>query len=466
MRPLFVLLLALAASPVLAEEADLPKDVAARHSKGAWRIRMADLHRYLVRYYAAQPTAVGVLPEYLKLRLVEDEARKRKVTVSDGEVEKWLETLDANLRGQIKEMRKHYGMQLRELSRRGRQWLLQKKVAREIINEKDTTRKKDAPISDDTIILVIDELYRNAEKKNEGLPKGVVARIRDIDVTDYEYGRALRFSLAKTEVLRALRGLILVEEVALVVGDRDPPSKEEMAAQEKWYLTYEKNRIRRMPDAPKTITTDMIKQVLKQRGLSLEMVSGNPSFQAQARAIGHFRATMTDAALEEYFEQNRAHYGTELQVARILVGARAQNVPGVGRKIRTLHQGKAAAGELWHRLKSGQRFAEIARNHSEDADAIRLNGGTVPFWITADRPDYAETFREAAKLEPGEFSKPFFSQGRGYVIVKLLGRKKAKGFKTQKSRIRRDAGERAYHIWRNRVTRAALVNRRLTEQEG
>ena len=85
---------------------------------------------------------------------------------------------------------------------------------------------------------------------------------------------------------------------------------------------------------------------------------------------------------------------------------------------------------------------------------------------TADAAASEALAREhASKLKTGEFSKPFFSASRGFVIVKLLGRKEARGYEAQAKRIREDAGARAYHIWRNSVSRAASVNRALLDKK-
>jgi hypothetical protein len=463
-----VLLLLLALAPVTAAQDRVPSDVAAMHPEGKWKVRMADLYRYLVRYYRGQPTARMVLPEYMKRRLVEERARQGRLGVTEAEVDAWLADLDAQVKRQtgkgLKDMSGQVGMKPAELKRRGRLWLLQEKVARAEILAKDPSRPKSQRLSEDTVILVIDTLYKDAPKAYEKLPKGVVARIGKIDITAYEYGRALVYELPTTEVLRALSDLVLFEEVALLVGDRNPPSKEDLEVQKQWYLTAEKNRIRRMPRAPTRITDDIVKQVLEQRGLTLEDVYAGPGFSAQARAVGHFRRQQTDETLAKFYEANRGRYGDQIQIARILVGARAQNIPGVGRKIRNLNQGKAIAEQIWARLQGGEDFADLARKHSEDSDVIRKRGGFVPIWLTGQTHGYQDSFVQARQLEKGGITKPFFSAGRGYVIVKLLARRKALDYELLKDDIRADAATQDYGLWRHTVGRAALKNPNLLEK--
>ncbi|MFI5401898.1 MAG: peptidylprolyl isomerase [Planctomycetota bacterium] len=466
-RPLAILLL-LVALPAAAQD-PLPADVAAMHPEGKWKVRKADLYRYLAKYESGQSNALAVLPEYMKLRLVEDEARRRKISVSEEDVDRKLEQIDAAARaaGQpgLKELTEHYEMRDKELRRKARQWVLQERVARAILKEKDPARK-DEPLSDDSVIFVIDTLYKDAKKETEGLPDGIVARIRGIDITEYEYGRALSIELPSTEVLRALRGLILAEEVVLLLGDRNPPAPEEIAEQRRWFLEMEKSRIRRsIQNAPEDITDETVEQVLKQRGLSLELVLGNPAFLAQARAVGHFQKALTEEDLLRYYEEHKGQYGDKLRVARILVGARGQKIPGVGAPIRTLAKGKEDSDALYEQLKAGQDFFKLAREKSEDPDVLRKGGGIVPFWITSDMPGYRDTFEQAAKLKEDAISQPFYSEGRGYVIVKLLGREPAPEYARLKDAVRSDAARYRYELWRNERTTKARVNTALFDDK-
>jgi hypothetical protein len=464
----WILVLALVA-PLAAQEEPLPKDIAAAHPEGQWKIRKADLYRYLARFESGRPAALAVLPEYMKLRLVEDEARRRKISVAEAEVDGWLKQLDARVKsegqeGGLEAMRREHNMREEELRRKGRQWVLQEKVARAVLKEKDPTRA-DGPVADDSVIFVIDTLFKDAPKETEKLPEGIVARVREVDITEYEYGRALSIELPANEVLHALRGLILVEEVALLVGDRNPPSPEELAERRAWYLDVERTRIRQgLEDAPEKITDEMVEEVLKRRGHPMDLVLKNPVFLADARAIGHFRGVLTDDDLRKYYEEHQGQYGEQLKVARILVGARAQQVPGVARPLRTMKQGEKEASDLYERLRAGQDFHELARQKSEDPDALRDAGGVIPFWIHADSAGYQDTFKQAATLSPDGFSKPFFSQGRGFVIVKLLDRRPAREYGELKEAIRIAAARDRYGLWRTERTRAARINAQLMEE--
>jgi hypothetical protein len=235
------------------------------------------------------------------------------------------------------------------LERRAKVAILRERVARKIMLMRDKTRDPDQELQEGTVTLVVDELYKVAPKQldRSKLPKNVVARIGGVEVTSYEYGRELTFTLPATEVARALNALILVREVDLLVGNEDPPTPEELEGQKAWFMTVEKNRLARLSGGRQTITDDMVKQVLARRGLTFEKAFANPAFLAEARARGYFTSEMGDSELRAYYETNKLRYSDELKVARIFVVARAQRVKLAGKKVRSLEQGKALADALW-----------------------------------------------------------------------------------------------------------------------
>lgn len=460
----FLLPVLLLCLPVRAEEAELPANVAAAHPEGKWEVRTGDLYRYLARYNSGQPAARAGLIDYVKSRLVEDEARRRKIGVSDAEIDAWLKKVDKLAKTKegrgLGDISREYEMKPRELRRRARLWILQEKVARAIYCEKDPTRSKDDPVGQDAVMAAIDEIFAQAEKVTDPrkLPKGVVVRIRGIDIKEYEFGRVLAIVLPFNEVARALGDLILTREVVQLTGSDEPPTKEELENQKRWYLEFEKNKWKRQVRDPELVTDKVVLQKLAQRGLTMELLMKNPAFRAIARARSYFRKQQTEETLRAYFKKHKDRYGDRLRVARILVAARAQPVVGVGQKIRTLQQGKALAERLWGKAMSGDDFARLVRQNSDDPDVIKENGGVVPLLITAATPGYKDTYHHANSLKPNGIARPFFSAGRGYVIVKLLERKPGFDWETDRDKIREDAANEAYRLWQIAVTRAAKKN--------
>jgi len=466
----FLLVLALASPrPSLAEEQPLPADVAAAHAEGKWTIRLRDLYAYLVQFYGQTPTAKPILPDLIQRAFVQDEARRLGVLVTEKDVTDWLDVLDREMREKtggatdLQAYMKEQGMAMPELRRRARIAMLRERVARAHIAQKDPTRPKDKKLAEDSVTLVIDDLLAKARAETDRtkLPEGVVARIGSVDIAEYDYGRELSFALPATELARALNDLILVEETRLLIGNDDPPSDLELAIQKSWFVEYERNRLAREIQGKHRITDEMIAQSLQARGLTLDLCFSNPSFRAQARAKGYFRRSIDQETLRKYYEDHKDRYGDELKVARILVAARAQQVAIAGKKMRTLDQGKALADALWLRATQGADFAQLAAENSDDPDVIRKNGGVVPYLISAASPGYEDTYVQANTLAIDGIGKPWFSQGRGYVIVKLLERKAALGFDAMAHDIQRDAAEERYRTWKVQVIRAARRSEKL-----
>ena len=101
---------------------------------------------------------------------------------------------------------------------------------------------------------------------------------------------------------------------------------------------------------------------------------------------------------------------TQMHVRHILVEPSA---------IRTPEQTRELAQSLLNRIVAGDDFAELAREHSEDAGSA-MAGGDLGW---TDGSEFVPEFREAiAGLDAGELSKPFQSQF-GWHIAQVLDRR-------------------------------------------
>jgi parvulin-like peptidyl-prolyl isomerase len=445
-----------------AAQGEIAADLVAEHPDGKWKIRKREFYIHLARYNSAHPNARIALEDYLKERIVLREAGQRNISVTNQEIQAFLDKLDRQVRERSKgtmtleDLMKSKEMTLDEFRRRARVSRLRERVARSIIRERDKTWPPNKEASEDLVTVTIDELWQKEPKEFDlaKLDKGLLAKVGDIEINEYDYGRQLVRVLPITELSRALQDLVLAEQVVLLIGNRAEPTMEEMESERRAFLIREANRIARLSGKDvKEVTEAMIDEVLRQRGLSIAKVLENPGFKAQARARGYFRGKLSDEDMTKFYEENSAKYGDRLRVRRILIIARAQRVMIAGKKVRTLDQGRAAAEAIYLRLKGGEDFGKIAMQGSDDPDVIRKNGGFVPLWLTADAPSYEDTWAQANRLKVGEISAPFFSAGRGFVIVKLINRRRALGFSAQKALIRRDAAEYDYRVWQGKAMR-------------
>jgi hypothetical protein len=466
------LVLPLLALLTLAEE-PLPADVAAAHPEGKWQVRFADLYTYVVKYWGGTSDAKPVLPDYMKQRLVQAEARARGIVVTDAELDKWLEALDQRIRREsggtltLEDYRKEEETSAEALRRRAMTAVLRERLARAIYLEKDPGRRKDEEVPEDSVDVVIDELYRKTAKETDRskLPAGVVARVGATDVTEYEYGRELVHMLPPRAVVDALNQRILVEEARLLPGGDQPPSPQEWEEQKRRFMAYQRNLLSAKVKDASILDDQTIAQVVEQqRGLTLDEVFKNPAFLAETKARGHFRGLITDADIDKFHAENRNRYSDRLRVARIFIEARAQRqVQGAGKPIRTLDQGKALAEALWVRATQGVDFGKLAKENSDDATVVRERGGEIPALLVAGSPNYEDTWAQANELQVGEISKPFYSRFGGYVIVKLLERQSAAALAETRDRCRDDIAHQRYILWRDLAMKNARRSKRITE---
>lgn len=115
-------------------------------------------------------------------------------------------------------------------------------------------------------------------------------------------------------------------------------------------------------------------------------------------------------------------------------------------------QNKVLINELYHRIKQGEDFAELAKEYSEDRGSAR-KGGELP-WFSTGR--MVKEFEDAAFAlsSIGEVSQPVRT-GFGWHLIKLLDKKEIPDFKDAKSEIKQKVGKDR----RSEVARYALIEK-------
>jgi len=115
-------------------------------------------------------------------------------------------------------------------------------------------------------------------------------------------------------------------------------------------------------------------------------------------------------------------------------------------------QNKVLINELYHRIKQGEDFAELAKEYSEDRGSAR-KGGELP-WFSTGR--MVKEFEDAAFAlsSIGEVSQPVRT-GFGWHIIKLLDKKEIPDYKDAKSEIKQKVGKDR----RSEVARNALIEK-------
>ncbi|MHC4849937.1 MAG: hypothetical protein ACYTEG_16000, partial [Planctomycetota bacterium] len=196
---------------------------------------------------------------------------QRNISVTNQEIQAFLDKLDRQVRERSKgtmtleDLMKSKEMTLDEFRRRARVSRLRERVARSIIRERDKTWPPNKEASEDLVTVTIDELWQKEPKEFDlaKLDKGLLAKVGDIEINEYDYGRQLVRVLPITELSRALQDLVLAEQVVLLIGNRAEPTMEEMESERRAFLIREANRIARLSGKDvKEVTEAMIDEVL------------------------------------------------------------------------------------------------------------------------------------------------------------------------------------------------------------
>ena len=143
--------------------------------------------------------------------------------------------------------------------------------------------------------------------------------------------------------------------------------------------------------------------------------------------------TCTDTELQTAYNANPKAFDT-VEVSYILI--QPEN-PGTDGKFseEEWNKAKTEADEALQKLNSGTDFAEVAKEHSDDA-STKDNGGKLPNEFTAESQDLDATFVQAAFAIPQEgayTTQAVRSENFGYFIIKLD--KKTTGWENLKEEI-------------------------------
>ena len=179
------------------------------------------------------------------------------------------------------------------------------------------------------------------------------------------------------------------------------------------------------------MTMAQLRERLKQEGISYAKFRDNIRDQilverVREREVGS-RIRITDAEVDDVIEKRRKAAGmaTELNVAQILV------VIPEGATDAVVAERRARAEAALKRVQSGEDFATVAREVSEDAN--RAQGGEIGLRVSDRLPDLF--LRAVERLQPGEVAPEVLKSAAGFHVVKLVERKES-DFTIDQSRVR------------------------------
>lgn len=140
------------------------------------------------------------------------------------------------------------------------------------------------------------------------------------------------------------------------------------------------------------------------------------------------RIRITDSEIENFLEQQRGAASKEVQynIAQILI-----KLPeGAGESV--VADRRARAEQAAQRVRSGEDFAAVARQVSEDDN--RERGGEIGLRPADRLPDiFLETVRS---LQPGQVAPGLLRTGAGFHLLKLIERAEGGAFRVEQTRAR------------------------------
>jgi peptidyl-prolyl cis-trans isomerase SurA len=155
------------------------------------------------------------------------------------------------------------------------------------------------------------------------------------------------------------------------------------------------------------------------------------------------KINITDSDISAYYNQHKAEFNLiepQYHLAQILV------TPGPNPQVKNLQKAQNDAEarkkiqQLLNRLDSGEDFASVAMNYSEQPE-ISPNGGDLGFIPESSLKGDKLAFDAVAKLKPGQYTgvlpivDPSARQVLGYRIVKLIAKEAAGQRELQDPRV-------------------------------
>ncbi len=150
------------------------------------------------------------------------------------------------------------------------------------------------------------------------------------------------------------------------------------------------------------------------------------------------KVTISDSDIQTFYNEHKAEFNIiepQYYLAHIFVSAQPNAPAGpIPNKAQNEVQAKDKITKAYHRLESGEEFAAVAAQYSEDLNTARSGGelGVAPeSQIKSPKDTDAATRDAILRLKPGQFTdiipikNPATQTVLAYRIVKLIGREVA-----------------------------------------
>ena len=191
--------------------------------------------------------------------------------------------------------------------------------------------------------------------------------------------------------------------------------------------------VNRFTEIKSPYTEEEFSKQLQQRGLTTDELKDQIRREESVKKLINkeitSRISITDAEIQQFFEQNRASFNvpeTRFHLSQILVtGSPADAYRNLKNdKAKNETEARTKIDMLAARAKNGEDFSQLAQSFSEDPNSAP-NGGDLGF-VPVSALDKADSVLKQAilVLEPGQTSKVIHSR-QGYHLIKLIAKEAA-----------------------------------------
>jgi len=207
----------------------------------------------------------------------------------------------------------------------------------------------------------------------------------------------------------------------------------------------------RLTEIKAPYTEDQFYNLLKQRNMSLDDLKRDIRRQLTENKLINkeieSKINITDAQIDAFYAAHKSEYNLiepQYHMAEIVVCIASPQQPGNSQSCKATNDADARtkAEALHNRLESGEDFATVAAQFSEDPNTAQ-NGGDMGFAYESQLKSDPAVYDAVSKLKPGQFTDtlPVYDQGAGhkiaaYAIYRLLGREPAGQRQVNDPRIR------------------------------
>lgn len=354
---IFTLILGWAAAAACAQGTELPDHAAAR--VGDEIITMDEFRSALLRRFGAGQEGERTLGNLVTDLLVESEARKRGVTVTDAELKAYIRGVEEKLaklsggKQTLKDLLKEREVTFEEFLGISRGFLLQQRMAAKDLGVT-------GEVSAAKLGVWLEDLKRKGGVEYRDLPDGTYARVGGRPITAKVFGDALIRQLSPDRLENTLWDLCIARavhqrmkgwEIEITPTDVDEAMKD---------LEREFRRDPRF----KNLKVDFAQWVQTVRRMTIEELKADLGFLSQVGLTKKLRNDLTEAEVRAHFDANREKFGEQRLFIHLLVKGEEKATP-FGKASRPLPKAKAIIGRFHAEIKAGASFEEMVKKYSE-----------------------------------------------------------------------------------------------------